>query len=283
MQQKQATPMKRLCNHFRIMESMRPQMEKPTTLQGSEPRGNTYLFMGSRKGVLNDFTRIYKLQPYRSLGFVFNYLKVQTATVSVTLKVQGQMSSSRNFTEDEFRILMNGFNNALRNTRARASGLSDDDFEALVVEHFLSGNNNIEAHDMAAEIEDITRECESIWANASGVINDKETLQRKEQRKADRLREKVRTLVDESPEGRRLAEVKAQIILLMQEEESLKKATRLLTDVLSNKHGVSDSVNEVKRIKEEVEQTRDDATAKIEERMVMLPSHLKQAIRAKLK
>ncbi len=283
MQQKQATPMKRLCNHFRIMESMRPQMEKPTTLQGSESRGNTYLFMGSRKGVLNDFTRIYKLQPYRSLGFVFNYLKVQTATVAVTLKVQGQMSSSRNFTEDEFRILMNGFNNALRNARARASGLSDDDFEALVIEHFLSGNNNIEAHDMTAEIEDITRECESIWANAVGVIDDKETLQRKEQQKADRRRDKVRTLVEESPEGRRLAEVKAQIILLMQEEESLKRATRLLTDSLSVKHGVSASVSEVKRLKEEVEQTRDDAMAKIEDRMVMLPAHLKQAIRAKLK
>jgi len=259
MQQKQATPMKRLCNHFRIMESMRPQMEKPTTLQGSESRGNTYLFMGSRKGVLNDFTRIYKLQPYRSLGFVFNYLKVQTATVAVTLKVQGQMSSSRNFTEDEFRILMNGFNNALRNARARASGLSDDDFEALVIEHFLSGNNNIEAHDMAAEIEDITRECESIWANAAGVIDDKETLQRKEQQK-----------------------VKAQIILLMQEEESLKRATRLLTDSLSVKHGVSASVSEVKRLKEEVEKTRDEAIAKIEDRMVMLPAHLKQAVRAKL-
>ncbi|MGX9080580.1 hypothetical protein ACWTQY_32535, partial [Klebsiella pneumoniae] len=93
----------------------------------------------------------------------------------------------------EFRILMNGFNNALRNARARASGLSDDDFEALVIEHFLSGNNNIEAHDMTAEIEDITRECESIWANAVGVIDDKETLQRKEQQKADRRRDKVRT------------------------------------------------------------------------------------------
>lgn len=287
MQQKPMTPMSRLTNHFRAMESMAPRMNNPTVLQGHSARSGFYCGgyeLGRRKGVDNDHVRLYKLSPNLSFGFVFNYIMVEPATVSVTLKGDGGIfESSRNFSADEFRLLMNDFNKLLRSELVDGQArLKESAFEALFVKHFLSGSNNINSVDMEAQVEQITQDCEAIWNEAMAVVDEKQALKKKQQQKTDRLRAKIREEVAMSADGRRLAEVKALIIELEREERDLKKTTVSLTETLSNKYGLPASVDEITRTLAETEQVQHDATAKVENRMASLPTHIKNAIRKKL-
>ena len=298
MNQKPDTPMKLLSSHLRTMASMVDGMdsEPSVALNGHEPKGVRFYAgahaFGRKKGVDNDHVRIYKIDDNLSIAFAFNYILVSPATVTVT-RMEGQnYSSSRNFSKDEFRMLMNNLNKQLyfivnnstsQNAKKTPAKVDKKTFDALFVACFLSGENNISSLDLDGEIEQATKYAETLWREMDDVIGAKMNLHKEKVSEAEKLKRKVSRLVSASPDGRRLAEIQTQINALRLESNGLTVKIEEMSKTLYDEHGVAGLYEAANQIWKEADQVRLDTLSKIENNMSQLPAHAKKKIRDMLR
>lgn len=288
MSTKAMTPMKRLSNHFSSMESMVQMLGRPVSLHRHESKrgwrgywsGETE---GAKKGVENDYVRIYEVKEDVSIGFVFNYELVTPATISVTKLVGTEMTSSRNFEEDEFRLLMNDLNKTLRRYTVDGTRiLGKSAFLDIIDDHFLSGDNNINSLDMVAEIERVTKECQAVVEAHEQEHGELSTQRKKKCGALDRQQNKVSKEISNSEGGKRLEEIREQLKALELEAKSLQKILSETKAARETECGVPQLKDEIDRLGVEMEGLNKAKDSRIENLISKLPTHVKKIVKSKL-
>ncbi|MBP4081383.1 hypothetical protein [Aeromonas sp. MrichA-1] len=289
IKQKEMTPMKLLSNHFRCFEQVCIGLSSPVVLHGHAARGGHYDWSGyqtgKKKGVENDFLRIYRLGLSKgqntNIGFVFNYLTSSPANVAVTKLVGENLESSRNFSVDEFRKLMNKFNAVLRDMAAgqKRGKVDCDEMYKEFLGIFFCEENLFNSEEERAQITQVTDEYQQAWEEKERAVADKRKRQKALTAKASKIKADVDANMHASEQGCRIAEIKSLMAKLQKEQEQLELQVKDMRHKQHQEMGLFDVNEAIKSAEKDVFALMNDFEEKSKTILASMSNHNKKRIK----
>lgn len=288
--QKEMTPMKLLSNHFRCFEQICIGLSSPVVLHGHAAKSGEYncwsgYRTGEKKGVENDFLRIYHLGLSKGLstniGFVFNYLTTSPATVAVTKLVGESMESSRNFSVDEFRKLMNKFNAVLREMASgqKRGKVDCDEMYKEFLGIFFCEENMYNSEEERAQFVQVTDEYQRAWEEKELAVAAKRNKQKELTTKANKIKADVDGNMHASEQGRRVAEIKALVAELQKEQAQLELKIKDMRQKQHQEMGLFDVNEAIKSAEKDVFALMNDFEEKSKILLASMSNHNKKRIK----
>lgn len=288
--QKEMTPMKLLSNHFRCFEQLCIGLNSPVILHGHAAKSGEYNYWsgsqtGKKKGVENDFLRIYRLGlskgPSTNIGFVFNYLTTSPATVAVTKLVGESIDSSRNFSVDEFRKLMNKFNAVLREMASgqKRGKVDCDEMYKEFLGIFFCEENMYNSEDERAQFVLVTDEYQQAWEEKERAIAAKRKEQKELTAKANKIKADVDGNIHTSEQGCRVAAIKLMIAELQKEQAQLESQIRDVRQKQHQEKGLFDVNEAIKSAEKDILALMNDFEDKSKVILASMSNHNKKRIK----